>query len=116
MDGQFVTDIVATPRSLDRIDVPDHVGDRNVRRGELFHISFVPAEIVYGSLFSHFSHLLPAILTQRPIRIVPDFRALDKGQIVVEQSRQKPDELCFRLSAEAEKYEIMPRKNGINYL
>ena len=114
--GQFVGDILPAARRLDRIDVADHIGDGDIGRGQLLHVAMVRREPGDGRVVALFLDQVAAAAADRVVRIVVDLAALDVRQHVVEQRGQHADQARFRLAAQSQQNEIVPRKNGVHDL
>src|SRR6476646_1619024 len=116
MDSELVADVVSSPRSLNWIDIADHVGYRDVGSCELLDIALVAAEIIDRCVVAHFGNFLASVFANRVVRVVANLRSFDEGQRIVEQRRQQTNQLRLGLAAEPEQNEIMSRQDRIHHL
>ena len=116
VDGQLVGDVLAAARRLDRVDIADHVGDRDVGSGELLDVALVAMQPRDGGLFAALGDQFEASPAGGAVRIVVDFTTLHVRGKLVEQRGELPDEACFGLAAQTQKDEIVAGKNGVDYL
>ncbi len=92
---------------FDQIDFADQIGDRHVRRGELFVISVGPMH--------PFDLGVVALLGDQSLagagggveRIIVDIHACQHGQPFVQQIRQHPQDARFGLAAQAKEQQVV---------
>ena len=114
--GELAGEFVSAARRFDRIDVADQVGDGHVGRGQLFHVAMLGSQpgnrrgvFLPGNQFL-------ATLADGRVRVVVNLTARDIGQLGVEQARQGAQDAAFRLSAQPEQNEVMPRQDSVHNL
>jgi hypothetical protein len=113
---QLGAELQAALRGLDRIDVADHVGDGHVRRGQLFDIARLARQPAHRHLIAFGLDALLAEGRQRRDRIVVDLAVGNDRDPLVEQRGQRAQDARFRLAAQAEQDEVMPRQHGVHEL
>ena len=84
VDGQLVSEVAAF-RDLDRVDLADQVGDRDVGRGELFAIAAVAADPCDLDLVSILLDQVEAAAADRLVGMVVDFAPRDDRHGLVEE-------------------------------
>ncbi len=107
MHREFVGEMQARPRRLDRIEVADHVGDRHVGGGELLHVAIVTREPADLECIPFLAHALAARGTERRQRIVVDLAAGHHGNLGVEQRRERAQDAALRLAAQTKQDEVV---------
>jgi hypothetical protein len=107
---------MSCPRRLDRIDIADHVGDRDVRGSQLFDIALVAVQPRDVRVVGLIGDEVAAAAADRHVRVVVDFAAGEVRRPFVQQSCELADEARFGLAAEAKQNEIVPGKKGVDYL
>ena len=114
---QFAAKFVAAARRFDGIDVADQVGNRHIGCRQLFHVAFFRREIRNRRLrrpaARSSSRQRPA---DRRVRIVVNFASGDIWHLRIEQRGQRAQDAAFRLPAQSQQNEIVPRKNGVDDL
>ena len=110
---QIVGELQAAPRRLDRIDVADHVGDRHVRRRQLFHQPPRARQPGHRQAVAFLAGAGAAGGAERCVRIVVDLAAGHHRQLVVEQVGQRAQDTCLRLPAQSEDDQVVPREDGV---
>ena len=113
---QLVGEIEAGTRGLDRIDVADHVGDGDVRCGELLDVALVARQPADGKGVAFRLDARAAGGAQRRQRVVVNLAARHHGNLVVEQAREGAQDAALRLAAQAEQDEIVARQHGVDDL
>ena len=113
---QLVGNVLPAARRLDGIDIADHVGDGDVRRGQLFHVAMLAVEPGDGRFVARFRNQVAAAPADRTVRVVVNLAALDVGRDLVEQRGQHADEARLGLPAQSQQNEIVARKNGVDHL
>ena len=98
--GQLVGDVLPAAGGLDRIDIADHVGDRDVRRGQLFHVAVVAVEPGDRRVARFRGHQVAAAAADRRVRIVVNLAAGDVRRPFVEQAGELADETRLGLPAQ----------------
>ncbi len=98
MDGQLVGDIVAAAGGLDGVDVADHVGDGDIRRGQFFDIAMVGRKPGDGSFPGLLRNQVPAPAADGPIRVVVNLAASHVGHGGIEQRGQQAHQARLGLS------------------
>jgi hypothetical protein len=113
---QFVAEFAPRPRRLDRVNIADQVGDRHVRRGELFDIAGVTREPGDGQVVALVGEARATGAAQGVDRIVVQFTSGHHGDFRIEQCRQCAQQARFGLTAQAEQDEVVFRKQGVDDL
>ena len=98
--GEFARQFVPAARRLDGIDVADQVRDRDVGRGQLFHVAVLGREPGNRRGVSFFRHQFAAAAADRSVGIVVDLAARDVGHLRIKQRGQRAQNAAFRLSAQ----------------
>ena len=112
MDGQLVRQ-VATFGHLDRIDLADEVGDRDVRGGQLLSVSAIPGQPVDGRAVAVPVDDGSSSRADRRRRIVVELAPADDGQPFVEQADEQPRHPRLGLTALAEEYQILAGQDRV---
>ena len=91
--GQLVGDVLPAARGLDGVDIADHVGDGDVRRGELLHVALRrdAARRSGASLGSAATQVAAAAADGR-VRVVVNLAAGDVRRPFVEQGGEQANE------------------------
>ncbi|MCG3120720.1 MAG: hypothetical protein ALAOOOJD_03548 [bacterium] len=116
MNDALVGIMQALRRGFDWIDIADQIGDRHIRRRQLFAVALLAADpfnLDFVAIFAHFVH---ARFAHRAKGIVVDFAIFDNWNVLIQQARQHAQNAALRLAAQAEQDEIMPRQNGVAQL
>jgi hypothetical protein len=103
-------------RRADRIDVPDHVRDRHVRRGQLLHVAVVRREPRDGRLVAALGDEITAALADRPERVVVDLAAGHRRDPVVQQRGQAAQQPALGLAAQAQQDQVVSREDRVHDL
>jgi hypothetical protein len=114
--GQLVGEIQAGLRGPDRIDVPDHVGDRHVRRGELLDVARFSWQPRDREAVALGREPRAAGAAHRGERVVVDLAAGDDRNVLVEQAGDPAQDPALGLSPQSEQNEIVPREDGVDNL
>ena len=112
MDG-FLVGQVAPLGDLDRIDLADQIGDRNVGGGQLLGVALVAADPFDFQFLAGFGQLAPAFLADRRHRTVIDLASLDRRHPFVEQVGQRSDDARLGLPAFAQEHHVMPGEDAV---
>jgi hypothetical protein len=96
--------------------VADEVRDGHVRRGELFDEALVAAHPGDRRVVAGGRQQLTRELRDRTERGVVDLAPGDDRHGVVEQRRERPQDARFRLPAQAEQDEVVPREQCVHDL
>ncbi len=116
MYRQLVGDVLAAPRRLDRIDVPNHIRDGHIRRGQLLHITMLRREIRNGCVVAIFLNQVAAAPANRAVGIIVDLAAFHERQHIVQQRGQHAHQARLGLAAQSQQNEIVPRQDGVHHL
>ena len=116
MNGELAGEGVASLRSLYWIDVPDHVGDRDVGRRQLLDIAFIPEPVGDRGFVSHFSHEVPASSAYRPEGIIVDLAALDAGNRFIQEVGQLPQDAALGLTAETQQDHVVSGEDCVDHV
>src|ERR1700693_1850998 len=98
MDCQLVGK-VASLRNLDRVDLADQVGDRDVRRGELIAVAIVPIDPRHLDRLPVLGDEVQATPADRRVWVVVDLTARDRGYLRVEKADQRAHDPALGLAA-----------------
>ncbi len=109
---QLVREQVPAARRLDRVHVPDDVGDRHVRRGELLHVARVARQPRNRRVVAPLGEQLAAELRNGVERVVVHLAPRQDGDLLVEQQHEVPQDAALGLPAEPEQDEVVPRQDG----
>src|SRR5712692_1987218 len=113
---QLVRKKVPAARGFDRIQISDEIGDGHVGSCELLDVSPVARNERDLSLVTAFFDEQPAGLADRRVRIVVDLAAFDRRRPLIKQPDQLAQYSALCLSAQSEKYEVVPREQGVDDL
>ena len=116
MNRELVREHVPAARCADWVDVADHIGDRDVGRGELFDVARFAIEPRDRRVVAHFVDLHARELRDRRERIIVDLAPRDHGNRVVEQRRERAEDARLRLTAKTEQDKVVPREQGVHDL
>src|SRR6185437_12612740 len=116
MHGEFVGEQVPAAGGLDRIHVADHVGDGDVRRGELLDVPQLAWQPADRRRVASFGHQLAAVLRNRVEGVVVHFRARQDRDLVIQQRHELPEDPALGLPAEAEQDEVVARQQSVHEL
>jgi hypothetical protein len=100
---------------LDRIDVADQIGDRDVGRGELFHITIVAVHPVDGRRIAALGDERARARRHRRRRVVVQLASGHHGHPLVEEPRELTDHARLRLPPLSEEDEIVATEQCILY-
>ena len=112
MDGRFVGE-VAPLRDLDRIDLADQVGDRDVGGRELLGVAVLAREPGDRELITHLRLARPAGGTDRREGIAVDLATRDRRNRLVEEFHESADDPGLRLAALAENHHVVPGEDRV---
>ena len=113
---QLVGQVEAGLRRLDRIDVADHVGDRDVGRRELLHEARLARQPGDRHVVALRADARAARRAERRERIVVDLTAGNHRNLFVQQIDQAAQDAALRLTAQAEQDEVVPRQDRVHEL
>ena len=113
---QLVRQLEAGACGLDRVEVADHVGDRHVRRRELFDVARVARQPRHRQRVPFGRDACAARRAQRRERIVVNLAAGHDGNRIVEQFGERPQNAAFRLPAQPEQNEVVAGQDGVDDL
>jgi hypothetical protein len=116
VNRQLVGEQMSAARRLDRVDVADQVGDRDIGRGELLDESVVPPDPRDRRVVACLVDDLASVLRDRCERVVIDLTAGDDRHRFVEQRRQRAQDARLRLAAQPEQDEVVPREDRVHDL
>ena len=98
------------------VDIADHVGDGDVRRGQLFDIAVLAVEPGDGHIVGFFGHQIAAAAADRRVGAVVDFAAGEVRGPFVEQAGELADEAGFGLPPQSEENKVVARQDGVDHL
>ena len=113
---QLVGELQPGSRRLDRVEIADQVGDRDVRRRQLLDVAAVAIEPRDRQVVALGLHPGAARGADRAERIVVDLAARNDRDLGVEQIGERPQDPALRLAAQAEQDEVVPRQNRVHDL
>ena len=116
MHGQLVRKQVPAAGRLDRVHVPDDVGDGHVGRGQFFHVALVPREPGDGRTVSLFFQQEPPVFGDGLERVVVDLATGEHGNFFVQQRHQRAENTALRLAAQSQQDEVVARQHGVDHL
>ena len=106
MDGFLIGEIAALG-DFDRIDFADQIGDRDIRRGELFAVAAVAVDPCESAERRPAPRPSCGNRGRSALRVVVDLATLDDGNALVEQADQAANDARLALAALAEKHHVM---------
>src|ERR1035438_6287323 len=109
VDGELVGDVLAAAGGLDGVDIADHVGDGDVRGGQLFDVALVAVEPRDGHVVRLIGHQIAAAAANGSVRVVVNFAAGQVRRPFVEQGCELADEAGFGLAAQSQENEVVAR-------
>ena len=112
VDRELVGEIAALG-DLDRVDLADEIGDRDVGRRELLAVSLVARQPHELHRIAVVRDAVLARGADRLERVVVDLAARDRRRDRVEKLDELAREACLRLSALAEEDDVLTRKDGV---
>ncbi len=95
-------------RGLNRVDVADEVGNRDVRGREFFPVSGIAVEPLDLDVVPVLLDEIHAALAHWLEGVVIDFASLDDGNELVEKIHETPNDSRLRLAAEAKENHVVP--------
>ena len=101
---------------FDQVDFTNQVGNRDVRRRQLFVIAIIPSNPLDWRIISFLDNEIPGILRQRGERVIVDFAASNNRRPLVEKLRQHPQHLRLALTTQPKKQEVMLRQEPVDNL
>ncbi len=107
MHRELVRQEMPAPRRLDRIDVPNDVGDRHVRGRELLDEPELARQPGDRRRVAVLGDQLPPVFGDRIEGIIVDLAARDDRNLLVEQRDELAQDTALRLTAQAEQNEIV---------
>ncbi len=113
---QLVGELQARARRLDRIEVANQVGDRDVGRRELLDVARVAIEPCDRQVVARLNGPRAARGADRRERIVVNLAPGDDRNVVVEQIDQRAEDAALGLTAQAEQDEVVPRQDRVDDL
>src|ERR1039458_2022885 len=116
VDGELVGDVLTAAGGLDGVDIADHVGDGDIRGGQLFHVAVVAVEPGDGRVAGLGGYQIAAAAANRGVRVVVNFAAGEVGRPFVEQGGELADETGLGLAAQSKEYEVVARQDGVDHL
>ena len=115
VNGQLVAQ-VASLGDLDRVDLPDEVGDGDVGRRELFRVPVLARQPLDRRAVAALGEDRAAFGGDRAERVFGDFRPVDHRRFVVEQRGQATYDARLRLAPFAEEDDVLAAENGVGNL
>ncbi len=100
-------------RCLDRIDVAEQIGDRDIRRCGLLAVARFAAEPLDGGVVARFGDPARAPGRDRGQRIVVHLAAGEDRDLGVEERRELAQDPRLRLAPQTEKDEVVAREQGV---
>ncbi len=100
-------------RMLDHIDFADQVGDRNIRRGQLFVIAVVAPDPLDRRRVTLRNDHVAGMLGNRRERVVVYFRAGHHRNRIIQQSHQLAQHASLGLAPQPEKQDVVLGKDRI---
>jgi len=113
---QFIGEVEPGLRRLDRIDVADHVGDRDVGGRELLDVALVATQPADRQRVAFLRDARAARPAQRRERVVVNFAAWHHRDRVVEQFGEAAQDAALGLAAQAEQDEVVARQHRVHQL
>ena len=113
---QLVGELQAGARGLDRIEVADEVGDRDVGRRQLLDVARVAVEPGDRQVVARLPDARAARRAERRQRVVMDLAARDDRDRLVEQTDERAQDAALRLAAQAEQDEVVARQHRVDDL
>ena len=98
---------------LDHIDLADQVGDRDIRRGQLFVIAIVAADPFDRCVVSLGGDQVARMLGNRRERIVVNLGSGDDRNCLIEQPDQLAQHPRLGLAAQPEKQDVVLRQDRV---
>ena len=103
-------------RRLNGIDIADQIRNCHIRRSQFFDVPVLGSKPRYRRSVSFLRNEFAAAAANRSIRIIVNFAARDVRHLRIEERRHPAQDAAFRLPAQSQKNEIMPRKNRVHDL
>ena len=115
MDGELVRQVAALC-DLDRIDLADQVGDRDVGCRQLLAVAVVALDPRDLDRIAFPCHQVKAATADWVVGMVVDLASGDGGHRLVEEADQRAHDPALRLAALAEKNDVVPRDHRVGEL
>src|SRR5262249_37916136 len=103
MDAQLTADRMSSLCRLDRIDIPDDVGNGHVRCSQFFDIAFVPTPILDRCFVALFLNQIATAPAYRTEGIVVNLTTRNNGQHFIQEIGETSQNPAFGLATKAEK-------------
>src|SRR6185312_14815475 len=103
MHRELAGEVVSAAGCFDGIDIADQIGNRYVRRGELFNVALFGREPCNRRVVALFGNERAAAFADGIVRIVMNFTTGDEWHLRIEQAGQRPQDTTFGLSAQSKK-------------
>src|SRR5260370_8857989 len=116
MDGELVGEVASATGGANGIDIADNVGHGYVGGGKFFDEAILAGHRGDGGIVAFDGDSFAARAADRFQGIVVDFAAGDDGHFRIEKVDEAAENAALGLSAQAEKNEIVARKQGIDNL
>src|ERR1035437_4366193 len=116
VDSELVGDVLAAAGGLDGVDIADHVGNGDVRSGQLFDVAMVAVEPGDGRIARFRGHQIAAAAADGRVRVIVNFAAGEVRSPLVEQAGELAEETGFGLPAQSEEDEVVARQDGVDHL
>ncbi len=113
---QVARQLDAASRRLDRVDVTDDVGNRDVRGGQLLDVARVAGQPGDRHRLSFALGERPARAADRRERVVVDLASLHHRDRLVEKACQSSQDPALGLPAQAEEDEVVAREDRVDEL
>jgi hypothetical protein len=113
---QLVAETQPGARRLDRIDIAEHVRDRDIRRGELLDVARIARQPLNGQRVAFGAEARAARAADRRDRIVMNLAARHDRDRIVQEFRQRAEQPALRLAPQAEQDEVVPRQDCVRDL
>ncbi len=115
MDGHLVRE-VSPFRDLDRVDLADEVGDRDVRGRELLTVALVAINPRYLDLVAVLGDEVEASTADGPVRVVVDLAARDHRDLLIEEGDERAHDAALRLASLTEQDHIVAGDHRVREL
>ena len=116
MPGQLIGELQSASGRFDRVDVPDHVRDRDVRCRELLDEPLVARQPRDRQVIASFRHPASTAPTEGCHGVIVDFASRYHRNLCVEEVDERPEKTRLRLAPKTEDDEVVLREQGIDHL
>jgi hypothetical protein len=100
-------------RGLDRVDVADQVGDRDVRRRELLAVALLARDPGDRGRIALLGESAASVLRDRREGVLAELASRDRRDLRVEEGDEHAEQARLRLAAQPEEQQVVPGQDRV---